>query len=180
MALYFRGMHLGRVPTMKFEDWDLTGREKFSHLETENLMKQNTEGTVITLEPWNWLCIVEKAGLLHLLLIPHFHCTPITIFLIRQLLFLAHDGYLWLEEPIPIMADLTHHISRLPCKGKDPATIAKGKGINLALAEAMKGKYKLEKKKRGYSISSIKEKGVRVVTQLLVGKVMRKCSGDDV
>ena len=46
--------------------------------------------------------------------------------------------------------------------------------------EAMKKNYKLEKKKRGYTISSIKDKGVRVATQLLAGKVMRKCRGDEV
>ena len=44
----------------------------------------------------------------------------------------------------------------------------------------MKKKYKLEKKKRGYAISSIKDKGVRVATQLLAGKVMRQCRGDEV
>lgn len=41
-------------------------------------------------------------------------------------------------------------------------------------------KYKLEKKKRGYAISSINKKVVRVVTQILVGKVMRKCRTNDV
>ena len=87
---------------------------------------------------------MEKAGLLHLLWILHFHPAPITIFVIRQLLYLFHDGYLWLEDPIPIMTNLIHFISYLPCKGKDPVTIA-GKGSDLALAEAMKAKYKLEK-----------------------------------
>lgn len=91
-----------------------------------------------------------------------------------------HDGYLWLEEPIPIMADLIHRISRLPCKGKDPVTIAKGKGSDLALAEAMKMKYKSEKKKRGYTISNIKDKDIRIATQILADKVMRKCRRDKV
>lgn len=61
----------------------------------------------------------------------------------------------------------------------DPATIAR-KGSDLALAEAMKAKYKLEKKKRGYVISNIKDKAVRVSNQLLDGKVMRKCHTDEV
>jgi len=56
------------------------------------------------------------------------------------------------------MADLIHHVSWLPYKGKDPATISEGKGNDLALAKAMKTKYKLVKKKRGYAISNIKEK----------------------
>lgn len=131
------------------------------------------------MEPQKWLHGVEKARLLHLLWIPHFHHTPITIFVIKQLLFLVHDGYLWLEEPIPITTKLIHRISHLPCKGKDPATITR-KGSNLALAKAMKAKYKLEKKKRGYAISSIKDKGVHIETQLLAGKVMRKCRADEV
>lgn len=49
----------------------------------------------------------------------------------------------------------------------------------MAIAEATKKKYKLEKKKSGYAISSIKEKVVRVVTQILVGKVMCKCRVDE-
>jgi len=123
---------------------------------------------------------MEKSGLLHLLWVPHFQRTPITIFVIRQLLFLRHDEYLWLEEPVPIMVDLIHRISRLPFKGKDPATIFEGKGSDLALVKAMKTKYKLEKKKRGYAISSIKDKGVHVATQILADKVMRKCRTNEV
>jgi len=44
----------------------------------------------------------------------------------------------------------------------------------------MKAKFRLEKKKRGYAISSINNKAVRVATQILVGKVMRKCRMDEV
>jgi len=55
-----------------------------------------------------------------------------------------------------------------------------GKSSDLALTEAMKKKYKLEKKKRGYTISSIKDKWVHVATQLLTRKVMRKCHDDEV
>lgn len=77
------------------------------------------------------------------------------------------------------MAELIHRISWLPYKGKDPAEIT-GKSRDLALTEAMKKKYKFGKKKRGYIISSIKDKGVCVATQLLAGKVMRKCHRDKV
>ena len=91
-----------------------------------------------------------------------------------------HDGYLWLEETIPITPNLIHHVSRLPYKGKDLATISEGKGSDLAFAEAMKPKYKLEKKKRGYAISIIKDKEVHMATQIMAGKVMRKCHADEV
>ena len=110
----------------------------------------------------------------------HFHRAPITIIVIRQLLCLVHDGCLWLEEPIPITTDLIHRVSQLPCKGEDPADISKGKASDLAISEAMKKKYKMEKKKRCYAISSIKDKGVHVANQLLAGKVMRKCHADEV
>ena len=68
---------------MKFEYWNLTDHEKFPHLEIGNLMKQNTAGVVTTLELRKCLRGVEKAGLLNLLWVPHFHRTPITIFVIR-------------------------------------------------------------------------------------------------
>jgi len=58
--------------------------------------------------------------------------------------------------------------------------MSKGKGSDLALAKAMKMKYKLEKKKTGYAISSIKDKAIRVATQILTGKVMRKYCADEV
>lgn len=145
----------------------------------ENLMKQNMEGTVITLQSRKWLCAVEKVGLLHILWRPQFDHVPIAIFVIMQLLFLVHDGYLWLEEPIPIMADLIHRISLLPYKGKDPMKIARKSG-NLDVAEAMKKTYKLEKKKRCYTNKSIKDKGVHIATQLLANKVMRKFHRDEV
>ena len=58
--------------------------------------------------------------------------------------------------------------------------ISEGKGSDLSLTEAMKTKYRLEKKKRGYTISSIKDNAVRMATQLLAGKVMCKCSIDKV
>jgi len=44
----------------------------------------------------------------------------------------------------------------------------------------MKKKYKLAKKKRGYAISSISDKVVKVATQILAGKVMNKCCADKV
>lgn len=44
----------------------------------------------------------------------------------------------------------------------------------------MKAKYKLEKRKIGYIIVSIKDQGVCVATQQLAHKLMRKCHVDKV
>ena len=95
---------------------------------------------------------------------PHYNRALVTIFVIRQLLCLVHDGFLWLEDPIPITDHLIHRITRLPCKGEHPANILEGKSDDLANAEAMKKKLKLEKNKRGYVISSINNPAVKVAT----------------
>lgn len=50
----------------------------------------------------------------------------------------------------------------------------------MGVAEAMKAKYKLEKRKRGYVIARIKDRWVCIATQLLVGKLMRKCHVNEV
>ena len=44
----------------------------------------------------------------------------------------------------------------------------------------MKKKFKLEKKKRGYEISSINTNAVKVTIYILAGKVMQKCCVDEV
>ena len=48
------------------------------------------------------------------------------------------------------------------------------------LTEAMKDKFKLYKKPRGYAITSIFDLAVKVVMQILVGNVMRRCHVDEV
>lgn len=50
----------------------------------------------------------------------------------------------------------------------------------MGLTEAMKAKYKLDKRMRGYVIASIKDRGVLVATQLLANKLMRKFRADEV
>lgn len=44
----------------------------------------------------------------------------------------------------------------------------------------MKTKFRLEKKKRWYAISSINNPIVKVSTQIYVGRVMQKCHVDEV
>lgn len=46
--------------------------------------------------------------------------------------------------------------------------------------KARKEKFKFEKKKRGYVISSINNKVEKVSTQILARKVMEKCRADEV
>jgi len=55
-----------------------------------------------------------------------------------------------------------------------------GKGGKQAIAKSMKEKFKLVKRPRGYVISSICDPAVKVATQILVGKVMKKCHANEV
>jgi len=55
-----------------------------------------------------------------------------------------------------------------------------GQSRDLVLEEAMKKKYRLEKKQRGYVITSIQDKGVRIATWLLARKVMIQCCSNEV
>ena len=111
--IMFEGTHLKHMTSLKFEYWDLNDYEKFPHLETRNLMKpkQNTVVGVTEIQLRKWLNRVDKAGLLNFLWVPHFHRALITIFVIRRLLYLVHDGCLWPVELIPITTDLIHHVS---------------------------------------------------------------------
>lgn len=49
-GISFEGSALGRVPTMKFEDCDLTNSENFPHLQMKSLMKQSKELPVTALK----------------------------------------------------------------------------------------------------------------------------------
>lgn len=180
--IVFEGPHLGQVCVLKFEDWDLADHKKFPHLATEQLMLRRIDmtTTMIELEMWTWIKGVEKVGLLNLLLVLHYHHALMTVFIIKQLLHLVHDECLWLEEPIHIKNHLIHQIKLLPYSGENQIDISEGKGGELAFAEVMKTKFKLEKKKWGYAISNINNLVVKVETQILTGKVMRKCCADEV
>ena len=55
-----------------------------------------------------------------------------------------------------------------------------GKDGEQALAKAMKEKFKLVKKPHGYAIYNIYDPVLKVVTQILAWKVMRKCCVNEV
>jgi len=67
--LVFEGLHLQRVPVLKFEDWDPIDHKKFMHLATAKLMGQRIDEITrtIQLELRTWLRGVENVGSLNLL-----------------------------------------------------------------------------------------------------------------
>lgn len=134
----------------------------------------DTTTEMTTLEVLKWLRGVDKAGLLKLLWVLHYNHTPIIVLVIKQLLCLVHNGCIWLEESIPITNKFIHRITRLSRTGENPAIMFGGRGGEQTFMEAMKNKFKLMKKRRGYSISSICDPAVKVATQILARKFMRK------
>lgn len=178
----FEGLCLAFIPHLKLEYWDFGDIEQFPHLAIDTFMKRvfYKEYGVTTLELLESLHGVNKVGLLNLLWVPHYHHTPINLTVIKQLLCLVHDGCFWLIEPIPIIDMLIHRITLLPHSGLNLAKSFGGKMGECDLAEKMKDKFKLVKKARRHSISSIIHPKVKVATQILAGKVMSKCHPNEV
>lgn len=114
--IVFEGLRLVWVPLLKLKDWELADHEKFPHLVIQQLMHHiiNTSTRMNALEPRRWLRVVDKVGLLNLLWVSHYNRTLITVLVIKQLLFLVHDGCLWLEDPVPIIDRLIHRITWFP------------------------------------------------------------------
>lgn len=181
-SITFEGPRLVRVSHLKMEDWDLVENERFPHLKTENYMKQvyYKESSVTALEPVEWIRGVNKSGLLNLLWEPHYHHSKRNIIIIKQFLTLVHDGCLWLSMPIPITDMLIHQIMLLSHSCLNPAKDFGRKTSERDLAKMMKEKFKLVKKPRGYSTTSITNPMVEITTQILPRKVMRKFHPDDV
>ena len=67
-----------------------------------------------------WAAGLDKAGLLKMLDVPYFgRSTQVTI-VVKQLLALVHDGYLWIgDQRIPINGELIQRITGLPVEGPD-------------------------------------------------------------
>lgn len=154
------------APHLELEDWELVDAEQFPHLETNTFMTCvfSKYSGVIALEPRKWIRGVEKAGLLNMLWVLHYNCAPITLIVIKQLLFLVHDGCLWLVELILITDMLIHKITLLPHSRMNLVEEFGRKVGECDLARRMKDKFKLVKKPHSYSISSITDPVVKVAT----------------
>lgn len=74
------------------------------------------------------------------------------------------DGFLCLEEPIPITDSLIHWITRLPYEGENLAMIFSEKGGEQAFTDSMKENFKPMNKPCRYAISSICDPAMKVST----------------
>lgn len=171
-----------KIPHLKLEDWDFAEHERFPHLAMKNYMKRvfYKKSDVTTLEPMEWIHRVNQSGLLTLLWVPHYHHSNINLIVIKQLLTLVYDGCLWLSTLILIIDMLIHQITLLLDSGLNPTKEFGGKTSEHDLTEKMKEKLNLVKNPCGYSITSITNPVVKIATQILAGKVMRKCRANEV
>ena len=107
--------------------------------------------------------------------VPHFgRRTHVTI-VVKQLLALVHDGYLWIgDKKIIINGELIHRIPGLPMEIPNLGTEFPSKHEDTKLARSMKERFGLTKGKRGYHTSMIQEQNIRFTAELLACKIMRK------
>lgn len=85
-----------------------------------------------------------------------------------------------MEDPIPIINMLIHRITLLPHSRLNPDKEFGRKIGERDLAKRMKDKFKIVKNPRRYSIYNITDPVVKVVAQILAGKIMGKCHMDEV
>lgn len=134
---------------------------------------------VIVLDMRKWIRGLDKAGLFNLLWVPHYNRAPITLIVIKELLCLVHEGCFWLGEGTLTTDMLIHRITLLPQTGMNLAKAFAGKVFKRDLVKRIKEKFKFVKKMCNYLISSIANPKDKVATQILAGKIIRKCHGDE-
>ena len=92
---------------------------------------------------------------------------------VKQLLELVHDGYLWIGNwKIAINKELIHQITGLLKEGPDPSIEFMGKHEDAKLAQSMQECFGLMKRKRGYQTSTIQHQNIRFAAELLACKLM--------
>jgi hypothetical protein len=125
--------------------------------------------------PKVWARGLERAGILNLFDIPHFGRSNEVNACVKFLLTCVHGGYLWLDRPISIDTDLIARITGLPSQGQDPNSLFADKKTDRTLSEAMREKFHTVRGVHGLDVSSICDPTVRIATQALACKLLRKC-----
>ena len=80
--------------------------------------------------------------------VPHFGCSTQVTVVVKQLLALVHDGYLWIRnQKITINRELIHQITGLLTEGPEPSIDFLEKHEDVKLAHSMKERFGLTKGK---------------------------------
>ena len=75
---------------------------------------------VKVIKPQEWAKGLAIAGLKNMLFMPHFGHTIQASTYVKQLLGCCHRGYLWMDQPYLVNAELIERIRGLPTEGKYP------------------------------------------------------------
>jgi hypothetical protein len=82
---------------------------------------------------------------------------------------------MWLDICIIVDSVMIHQITRLSIQGPDLQEFYPGKAADCTLVKNIKDKYgDVEKGKRGYKVASIQNGVMRLIFQLITGKLVRK------
>jgi hypothetical protein len=116
------GTLLGQIPNLKYQDYNLLDLEKFPQFQADRYMCRRIDPVMNakTLALQEWIEKLPPPGLLNLLRIPHFACSPKLNAVVKVLLSCIYDGYLWLDRKIDVNVDVIHRITGLSKVGVDP------------------------------------------------------------
>jgi hypothetical protein len=94
---------------------------------------------------------------------------------VRLLLSCYHGGYLWLDYRITVDLILINQIIGISMQGPDPQYFYPRKTTDRTLAQRIKDTYgDVEKGMPGYKVASIENAIVRLGSQMITGKLVRK------
>jgi len=127
------------------------------------------------LEPKQWITGFYNTDIMNLLEIPHFGRGKDVNNCVKQLLAMMHRGILWLDRPVSIYLNLIAKIRGLPTYGEKFAQYLDDKVKEKSLAEEMNQTYGTERGSRGIIINIINEPAMRLETNLIACKLLRKC-----
>jgi hypothetical protein len=130
---------------------------------------------MIVIEPQVWDMGLDKAGILNLFDIPHFGWTQEINACIKMILIFVHGGYMWLDREVSINKYLIVHITNISLQGEDPYLLFFDKKNEKYITERMKDKLHTFPGQCGLDVTWIYDPKVRVLTQSLACKLLRKC-----
>jgi hypothetical protein len=92
---------LGLIPSLKYEDHDITDEKKFLELAPRNYLNRyiSIKTKLVVIEPKIWETWLQKVGLMNLFDIPHFGRSVEINAYVKMLLSCVHGGYLWINIP---------------------------------------------------------------------------------
>lgn len=149
------GSLVGRLYKLGFFDHDFHDDKKFPDFNTQYYMN----ATVVDpnrppiMNFQKWAIGLETYGITNVLDIPHFGRSTYITYYVKTLLSCIHGGYLWLNPPVSIDAELIHRITGLPMVGEDPAPLFLNKKTDKIVAAQVSTQHGPSRGKRNVKVN---------------------------